>query len=83
MGEHLAARRINRAHALTVISAGILVGTEIIAASLALGWAIGGLMDLGPIVNLALIGLSLLGGLWMTYAFVRAALRVEPIFEPG
>lgn len=74
-------KKLNPSHAMGVICAAILVGTEIIAASLALGWALGGLMGWGQQVTLGLIAISLLGGVYLTYLFVRSALKAEPIFE--
>lgn len=74
-------KRLNPSHAMGVICAAILVGTEIIAAALALGWALGGLMDWGQEVTIGLITLSLFLGIYLTYIFVRSALKAEPIFE--
>jgi hypothetical protein len=74
-------KRFNRDNALTVICAAILVGTEIIAAALALGWAMGGLLGWGPEVTYALIGISLLGGVWMTWRFIKGAAKAEPLYE--
>ncbi len=77
----MAQKRFNRQNALTVICAAILVGTEIIAAALALGWATGGLMGWGQEFTIGLIALSLAGGCYLTYRFVRAAVKAEPIYE--
>ena len=77
----MAEKQFNRLNAIAVICAAILVGTEIIAASLALGWAMGGLMGWGQEITLALIGLSLAGGIYLTYIFVRGAMKVEPFYE--
>ena len=77
----MAEKRFNRDNALTVICAAILVGTEVIAAALALGWAAGGLLGLGREVTLALIAASLAGGVWMTWRFVVNAAKAEPLYE--
>lgn len=77
----MAEKRFNRSNALAVICAAILVGTEILAAALALGWAVGGLMELGREVTLALIGVSLTLGLYVTFLFVRNAMKAEPFYE--
>jgi hypothetical protein len=70
---------INWRNALTLLSVAILVGTELVGAGAAAGWAIGGLFEFGEIVThilelvfviCALIGLSY---------FLRAAMRHEPI----
>jgi hypothetical protein len=77
----MATKRFNSRNAVAVICAAILVGTEIIAAALALGWALGGLTGWGPEVTYSLIALSLAGGCYLTYLFVRGAIKVEPLFE--
>jgi hypothetical protein len=74
-------KRFNRDNALTVICAAILVGTEIIAAALALGWAMGGLLGWGHEVTYALIALSLVAGIWMTWRFIKGAAKAEPLYE--
>jgi hypothetical protein len=74
-------KRFNRQNAIAVICAAILVGTEIIAAALALGWAVGGLTGWGQEVTYALIGISLAGGCYLIYIFVRNAIRAEPIYD--
>lgn len=77
----MAEKRLNRANVVAVLCAAILVGTEILAAALALGWAAGGLMGWGREVTMGLIGLCLLGGLYLTYLFVRNAAKAEPFYE--
>lgn len=77
----MAEKRFNRSNAMTVTCAAILVGTEILAAALALGWAVGGLMDWGREFTLALIGLSLVSGIYLIFLFVRGAMKVEPFHE--
>lgn len=77
------AKRIVWSHLLTVGSAGILVGTELVAMTWAAGWALGGFFELPYIVR---IGLELIGaslGMLGVYYFVRAALRVEPVLDAG
>ncbi len=75
------AGRINTANLRTIVSVAILVGTEIIAASLALGWAMGGLLNLSDTLRAVLVGACLLAGCYVVYLFVRKASRVEPIRE--
>jgi len=77
----MAAKRFNRENAVTVICAAILVGTEIIGASLALGWALGGLTGWGQEFTLGLIGASLLGGIYLTWRFVVGAAKAEPLYD--
>ncbi len=67
-------------HAIAVTCAAILVGTEIIAAALALGWALGGLLGWGETARLGLIGASLILGVYLTYLFVMRALQAEPVY---
>ncbi len=78
--DRMAEKRFNRSNAMAVICATILVGTEVLAAALALGWALGGLMGWGQEVTYALIGLAG-GGLYLTIVFVRNAMKAEPFYE--
>ena len=77
------ARRINRSHLITIISAAILVGTEILGAALAFGWAMGSLFNLGGIADDILIGICLLIGVYAIWRFVKGAMAIEPIVENG
>jgi hypothetical protein len=61
----------------TVISVTVLVGTEIIGAALAGGWAVAGALELGPAIAYALMAILGAGGMALLYMFVRSALRVE------
>ena len=73
-------RRINWRNLLTVISVTVLVGTEVLAAALAGGWALAGLLDQGPLVEYAFMAAFTVLGLWGMTKFVRSALAIEPIF---
>ncbi len=73
------AKKLNPANLRTIISVAILVGTEIIAASLALGWALGGLLNLSDTLRAVLVGACLVLGIYVLYLFLRNANRVEPI----
>jgi hypothetical protein len=70
---------INWRNALTLISVAVLVGTELVGAGAAAGWAIGGLFQLGALfthgLEVIFVVCALVG---LTY-FLRAALRHEPI----
>lgn len=70
---------INWTNAVTLISVGVLVGTELVGAGSAAGWAIGGLFQLGDTathgLEIVLIMLALVG----LFYFLRAALSHEPI----
>ena len=70
---------INWTNAVTLISVAILVGTELIGAGAAAGWAIGGLFQLGETITHALEGLLVVTALVGLYFFLRAALSQEPI----
>jgi len=70
---------INWRNALTLASVGVLVGTELIGAGAAAGWAIGGLFQLGDLLTHALEAVLILLALVGLFYFVRAALSHEPI----
>jgi hypothetical protein len=70
---------INWTNATTLISVAILVGTELIGAGAAAGWAIGGLFNLGETITRLLEGGLVLAALTGLYYFLRAALAHEPI----
>jgi hypothetical protein len=64
------------ADAVTVISVAILVGTDLVRMT----WALGGMFQLSALIS---TGLEILGaalGMVIVFYFVRAALRVEPIW---
>ena len=74
-----ASKPINWQNTLTIVSVGILVGTELVGMSWAAGWALGGLFDLPPALRYGIEIFSGLLGFTGLYYFLRAALRVEPI----
>jgi hypothetical protein len=69
---------INWTNARTLIALAILVGTELVGASWAAGWALGGLFQLGSgvgrIFELVFIVIGFVG----LYYFMRAAVAHEP-----
>lgn len=70
---------INLVHLSTLIAVAILVGTELVGASWAAGWALGGLFQLDPMVSRAIeVIFSLLGFVGL-YFFMKTAIRNEPI----
>ena len=75
------AKKLNSRNLITIVSVAILVGTEILGASLAAGWAIGGLMQLGREITWGIIALCMAGGFWLTVKFVQSAIRIEPIYD--
>ena len=70
---------INWQNFITVVSVGILLGTELIAMAWAAGWALGGIFQLAPDISVGLEVLFVLVGCYAVYKFIRAALLVEPI----
>jgi hypothetical protein len=79
-----AASRANRVHWInvtTVLSAAILIGTEIIGAGFAAGWAIAGLFGLGDIGAYALQALFGIVACFIIFNFVRRAAKIEPFFD--
>ena len=70
---------INYTHLYTLIAVAILVGTELVGASWAAGWALGGLFQLDPTISRALEVLFSLLGFVGLYFFMKTAIRNEPI----
>ncbi|HEY8125100.1 MAG TPA: hypothetical protein VIF88_06735 [Methylocystis sp.] len=70
---------INYLRLSTLVAVAILVGTELVGASWAAGWALGGLFQLDPLISRALEIIFSLAGLIGLYFFMRTALRNEPI----
>lgn len=73
-------RRMNWTNVITVVSAAILIGTEIIGAGFAAGWAIAGLFGLGDIGAYVLQALFGVLACYIIFNFVRRAARIEPFF---
>jgi len=70
---------INWTNAVTLGSVAVLVGTELIGAGGAAGWAIGGLFQFGETLTHLLEAVLILCALTGLYYFLRAALAHEPI----
>ncbi len=70
---------INWTNTMTLLSVAILVGTELVGAGAAAGWAIGGLFQLGEPLTHMLEGLFILTALTGLFYFLRAAIAHEPI----
>jgi hypothetical protein len=70
---------INFLHLSTLTAVAILVGTELVGASWAAGWALGGLFQLDPTVSRVLEVVFALAGFVGLYFFMRTAIRHEPI----
>jgi hypothetical protein len=66
-------------NAVTLGSVAVLVGTELVGAGGAAGWAIGGLFQIGDLLTHVLEGFLIVLALTGLYYFLRAALAHEPI----
>jgi len=73
--------KINWLHLSTIIAVAILVGTEVVGASWAAGWALGGILQLDPMVSRGFEILFGLVGFVLLFFFMRTAIRHEPIRE--
>ncbi len=74
-----AAKPVNWANFTTIACVAVLVGTELVGLSWAAGWALGGLLQLPPLVARGVEILFGLAGFVALLYFMRAALKVEPI----
>jgi hypothetical protein len=70
---------INWLHLSTLVAVAILVGTEMVGASWAAGWAIGGLLQLDPAVSRVIEVAFTLCGFALLYYFMRVAIKHEQI----
>lgn len=71
--------QINLLRLSTLVSVAILVGTEMVGASWAAGWAIGGLLQLDPVTSHIIEFCFALCGFVLLYFFMRIALSHEPV----
>ncbi len=69
---------INWTNARTLIALAILVGTELVGASWAAGWALGGLFQFGPTIGHVLEVVFIAIGFVGLFYFMRAAIAHEP-----
>ena len=70
---------INPVKLSTIIAVSILVGTEVVGASWAAGWAIGGIMQLPHVISRGLEVVFGMSGFVLLFFFMRTALKHEPI----
>ncbi len=70
---------INLVKLSTIVAVSILVGTEVVGASWAAGWAIGGIMQLPHTISRGLEIVFGLSGFVLLYFFMRSALAHEPV----
>ena len=73
--------KINWTNLITIVSAAILIGVEVIGIGLATGWALAALFGFGKTIEAMLMGVFALGAGVFTWSFVRNAARIEPIVE--
>ena len=76
-------KSINWTSLTTIGSAAILIGTELLGAAWASGWALAGFFQLGSTVETILQSLFALCALYAIFVFVRQANRFEPIVKRG
>jgi hypothetical protein len=62
---------------LTLWSLMVLVGVELFAVALSGGWALAGLLELGPLVGYALMAVFSLGALYMMIQLWRRATTIN------
>src|ERR1700730_16429162 len=72
-------KKINWVHVSTLVAVAILVGTEMVGASWAAGWALGGLLQLDPLVSRIIEAGVALCGFVLLFYFIRTAIRHEYI----
>ncbi|MBY0532938.1 MAG: hypothetical protein K2P86_13300 [Xanthobacteraceae bacterium] len=75
--------KINWTNLVTICSAAILIGVEVIGIGLATGWALAALFGFSKTVEAALMSVFALGAAYFTWSFVRNAAKIEPIVERG
>ena len=77
------ANSINWTSLITIVSAAILIGTELLGAAWASGWAMAGFFQLGPTIETILQVILGLLALVVIGIFLRQAIRVEPVIKRG
>jgi hypothetical protein len=73
--------KVNWLNLSTLVAVAILVGTEMIGASWAAGWALGGLLQLDPMLSHAIEAIFAVFGSGLVYIFMRTAIRHESILD--
>ncbi len=76
-------RKIAWPSVITVISAAILIATEVFGAAFAGGWAFGILFGLSEMWSHILQGTLFLIGVYVMARFVRRAAKIEPFTHRG
>lgn len=73
-------KSLNVQNLITLTSVAILVGTELLGAAVAAGWALGGLFQLGELITQICAGVFICAAVFALYAFMREAERHEPLY---
>jgi hypothetical protein len=73
--------RINWTNLITIVSAAILIGVEVIGIGLATGWALAALFGFSKTIEAVLMATFALGAAYFTWSFVKNAAKIEPIVE--
>jgi hypothetical protein len=73
--------KINLLHLSTLVAVCILVGTEMVGASWAAGWALGGLLQLDPLISRIFEAFFGFCGFVLLFYFMRTAVKNESIRE--
>ena len=68
---------------ITVVSAAILIGAEVLGGAFAGGWALGILFELNTTGTHILQGVLFVGGVFIMLAFLRKAQQAEPFTRRG
>jgi hypothetical protein len=75
------ASRINWRNALTVVSASILVGTEVFVGAVAGSWALSNLFGFGNLGTYVLMVIGIVLALLALWRFMRQANKTEPLIQ--
>jgi hypothetical protein len=70
---------LNTKNLLTLVSVGILVGTEFLGVAIAAGWALAGLFGLSQTLEAVLMTAFGAIGLYCLILFMKKAVAVEPV----
>jgi hypothetical protein len=74
-----ASRPLQIKNLMTLISVGVLVGTEFIGVAVAAGWALAGLFQLGSTIAMVLMVAFGLVSVYALFEFMKRAVTLEPI----
>lgn len=70
---------LNTRNLVTLVSVGILVGTEFLGVAVAAGWAVAGLFGLGQTFETILMTAFGAIGIYALFLFMKKAASIEPI----